>query len=342
MEEIEEEFALWLDENHRRFRNLTDAVLSITTNLMTERQLNYLSITGRTKDKQSCIGKIKRKAYDNPKLQMTDISGIRIIVFFESDIERVSQLIRESFRVDEANSSNADSRMSPDQVGYRSVHYVCDLGPLRSKLPEFAGLQDLNFEFQVRTVLQHAWAELAHDRNYKFTGKLPRPMERKLFLLAGLLETADQGIEDLSTQIDHYVDEVNREATQGSLAIEVNTLSVFGFVEQWAKDNGVSLFEPKGNTRSERLIREMTDFGIKTLADLKEIIPPNYANLTKEDEQTVLGIVRRWMLISDPDKFVKKVKVDWKLSPRTMRALKRFLPEEKTDLIATKLIRMKD
>lgn len=46
--------------------------------------------------------------------------------------------------------------MSVDQTGYRSVHFVCDIGSARAALPEFNGLSGLKFEIQIRTVLQHA------------------------------------------------------------------------------------------------------------------------------------------------------------------------------------------
>ena len=82
-------------------------------------------------------------------------------------------MITGSFNIDEKNSLDKKILLASDQIGYRSVHFVCDLGAQRSGLPEFKDLGGLKFEIQVRTVLQHAWAELAHDRNYKFSGTLP-------------------------------------------------------------------------------------------------------------------------------------------------------------------------
>lgn len=83
-------------------------------------------------------------------------------------------MITGSFNIDEKNSLDKKILLASDQIGYRSVHFVCDLGAQRSGLPEFKDLGGLKFEIQVRTLLQHAWAELAHDRNYKFSGTLLR------------------------------------------------------------------------------------------------------------------------------------------------------------------------
>lgn len=193
-------FEDWLKKHLPRHGNLTEAVVSIVKSLLSDAKIPFLSVTGRTKDERNCIEKVKRKNYERPQNQLTDISGIRIIVYFEHDVEAVSKIIENSFRVDMENSLNRDNVLSTNEVGYRSVHYVCDLGNDRIKLPEFSAFANLRFEFQVRTVLQHAWAELAHDRNYKFAGRLPKPLERKLFLLAGILETADSGFSELSHQ----------------------------------------------------------------------------------------------------------------------------------------------
>ena len=46
-------------------------------------------------------------------------------------------------------------------------------------LPEMKLFSGIPFEIQVRTILQHAWAEFAHDRNYKFRGVLPDVIARR-------------------------------------------------------------------------------------------------------------------------------------------------------------------
>jgi len=163
----------WLDSALPRHDRLTRAVVSIVENILGEQQIPYLAVSGRTKDRVSAIEKIRRKGYADPRAQLTDLSGIRIVVYFESDVQRVAALVNQAFNVDSANSFDKDSLLSTNQLGYRSVHFVCDLGKKRAAVDEYKGIADLKFEFQIRTVLQHAWAELAHDRNYKFSGKLP-------------------------------------------------------------------------------------------------------------------------------------------------------------------------
>ena len=68
------------------------------------------------------------------------------------------------------------------------------LDPSREHHPDFAHLRGHRAQMQVRTVLQHAWAEFEHDIRYK--GQMPaehaRDFDRRFTLAAGLLELADR------------------------------------------------------------------------------------------------------------------------------------------------------
>ncbi|NMG43819.1 GTP pyrophosphokinase [Aromatoleum toluvorans] len=313
----------WLDETLPRHARLTQAVVTIIENLLKSREIDYLTITGRTKDKQGALEKIKRKGYKDPAKQLTDLSGIRIIVFFESDIQAVSELVTASFCVDKENSLNKDRLLSTDQIGYRSVHFVCDLGDQRGTLPEFHGLSGLKFEFQVRTVLQHAWAELAHDRNYKFSGKLPREIERKLYLYAGMLEIADKGFDEISTQIDDYIRSLQQRSAEGDLSAEIDSISLAQFIEDWSRENDFPLDEAFFKDKYGELVEELKQFGVTTLFDLKEIIPNGYQKISKQvgHSTTAYGLIRNWMLITDWRRFLREVTFNWVMSePEIFRA----------------------
>lgn len=322
----------WLDITLPKHRRLTDAVVTIIENLLKTNNVDYLTITGRTKEKESALEKIKRKGYKNPGAQLTDLSGIRVIVYFESDVIKVSNLIDSSFCVDKENSLNQDELLSIDQMGYRSVHFVCDLGSKRGSLPEFKEISELKFEFQVRTVLQHAWAELAHDRNYKFSGKLPKEIERELFLYAGMLEIADKGFDALSSKIDDYINKLKQKSQAGDLGTEINSISLVQFIDNWCKDNGVTLEEPFSTDQYSELVNELKMFGVQTLEQLNNIIPSVYAEVYKRrgHKSTIYGIVRDWMLIHDWRKFLREVEFDWVMS--NPHIFNEFFDEEELDV----------
>ena len=48
------------------------------------------------------------------------------------------------------------------------------LGSNRRKLSEYKKFDGLVAEIQIRTVLQHAWAEIEHDIRYKSTSTIPK------------------------------------------------------------------------------------------------------------------------------------------------------------------------
>ncbi len=78
------------------------------------------------------------------------------------------------------------------------------LAPQRALLPEYERSADSITEIQVRTVLQHAWAEIEHDIQYKSASVIPAEIRRRFMSLAGMLEIADresQAIQDADKRL---------------------------------------------------------------------------------------------------------------------------------------------
>jgi ppGpp synthetase/RelA/SpoT-type nucleotidyltranferase len=88
---------------------LTNVVQFVLQNVLQYKGIEFLSVTGRTKDVISAREKIHRKQYKDPKTQLTDISGIRIVTFLEHQVEEISQVIKETFDIDESNSLDRGS-----------------------------------------------------------------------------------------------------------------------------------------------------------------------------------------------------------------------------------------
>ena len=80
------------------------------------------------------------------------------------------------------------------QFGYASRHLLIGLDAAREGQASYEVLRGRSAQVQVRTVLQHAWAEFEHDIRYK--GTMPdehaRDFDRRFTLAAGLLELADR------------------------------------------------------------------------------------------------------------------------------------------------------
>jgi len=187
-------------------------------------------IEGRTKKVASFAGKILRKSYGDPLLEMTDLYGLRVITQINSEVEAVCRFIRKAmiapdgtitrgasevtgarklFVIDEKNSEDKLERLNRGEFGYRSVHFVVSLD--RRAFPADAdpdfqpeALGALKLEIQVRTQLQHAWADISHDRLYKGAFKPPPRFVRESARLAALLEDADGAFIRLVEGLDDY------------------------------------------------------------------------------------------------------------------------------------------
>jgi ppGpp synthetase/RelA/SpoT-type nucleotidyltranferase len=131
------------------------------------------------------------------------LAGVRITTFFLRSVARVDEVLHREFEIVE-RIDKAASLWKEGRLGYQSVHYLVRLGTNRVALGEYQTFKGLLAEIQVRTVLQHAWAEIEHDIQYKSLETIPDQIRRRFVSLAGLIEIADrefQAIQDEDEQI---------------------------------------------------------------------------------------------------------------------------------------------
>lgn len=283
--------------------SLTSTCKVMLSRILAENNVDVLSVSGRTKNISSVLEKIRRKRYSSPEIQMTDLTGVRVIVFFESQVSIVSELIRKVFDVDEDNSVDRDTILGDDRIGYRSVHFVCSLGRARSRLSEYKNIHNLKFEIQVRTVLQHAWAELAHDRAYKFSSELPGNLQRKLNLYSGMLEVVDRGFDEVSNEIDQYASTV--EATHLTLIKnhKIDSINIQKVVDE-IEDKYSMEFAEMPIDRS--FVDELEAFGVSKVGDLIDLISDDFISdfkVSRGEKSTNIGIIRSAMMYKDFEKY---------------------------------------
>lgn len=304
----------WYASNRSLYEAFTNEIYEIIRKLLADAGMNPQTIQRRTKDLESFRDKLPRVDYD-PK-QMQDLSAIRIILYVKGDIEQVVEILRSAFDIDETRSIDKARELGIDRVGYRSVHIVASLLDERLKLSENRKFSGLFFEVQVTTVLAHAWAEIEHDRSYKFSGKLPGELQRRFRLLAGALEMMDNEAWSIASEVDKYSKDVTTKTKMGKLdEVEINSTSLMQYMKEKFGDvpSVVQSFGPKGSDLSLELIEELNSMNMKTLADLDKIIP---SNLKEEIQRTqhdlnFLGLIRDILTIFDARKFYEKA---WKSS----------------------------
>ena len=294
----------WLTPLHQKHTRLTLTIVDMLNKLLERKSIKVLNVSGRTKAVEGIQEKIRRKNYRDPKVELTDLTGIRVITFFNSQIDEVCALMEEEFEIDRENSLDKASALGVDRIGYRSVHYVCKLKSDRISLAEYGDFANLNFEVQIRTILQHAWAELAHDRTYKFSARLPEDIERRLNLYAGLLEIADGGFDSITKEIAIYTSDLQKRTEKGELDIEINSLSL----EKYAADH-LGAFSLEEVDRIEGIagdtIDELKRFGIKTFKELDLLLSPEFISAYKKhmEASTSFGFLRDAMMFEDLDKY---------------------------------------
>jgi ppGpp synthetase/RelA/SpoT-type nucleotidyltranferase len=179
-----------------------DALRAILRVALREEQISVQTIDARGKSVESLEAKAEkphendanRPKYANPLADITDLAGVRVIVFLENDVAEVRELVRRVFEVREELEVDALS-------GYRGLHLIVALRDNRSELLEYKRFSGRLAEIQVRTVLQHAWAEIEHGIGYKPRMPIPEAIRRQLRDLSGTLGTADHGLQEVASRV---------------------------------------------------------------------------------------------------------------------------------------------
>ncbi|MBC7975572.1 MAG: GTP pyrophosphokinase family protein [Myxococcales bacterium] len=161
--------------------------------------LKLHSITLRVKTRDSVAAKLARPDRTYGALwELTDLVGLRVITYFEDGVDRVGRVLEAHLPIDFRHSVDKRKPAAEDRFGYRSLHYVCRMSP------EDRVHGEIRYEIQIRTLLEHAWAEIEHDLGYKSRDSVPAVARRRLNRLAGLLELADQEFAAIRRDLAEY------------------------------------------------------------------------------------------------------------------------------------------
>ena len=164
--------------------------------------IDVIDVQHRVKDFESFYEKIQRKGYSKPFEETEDICGLRIICYYPSDLDKISEIINREFDVLE--STDKAALLEPDRFGYRSIHFIVSVKEAWSKAPNYRGLSGLKAEIQLRTILMHAWADVQYKLAYKKKEHVPPQLRRKLSQLSALFEVADQQLDSLREEREKY------------------------------------------------------------------------------------------------------------------------------------------
>ena len=194
-------------DNLPRFREVEAQVRDSLKRTLADAGLLVAAIESRVKGYDSLAGKLELKGHKyNSLADLTDILGLRVITFYIDDVDKVASAVERLFTVDWENSVDKRKIHDIDSFGYLSLHYICSI-------PDFP----YRFEIQMRTLLQHAWANMDHDTGYKSGVEIPKRYMRNMSRLAGMLELVDEEFSKIRIELTDYRRRVQALVRSGNL-----------------------------------------------------------------------------------------------------------------------------
>jgi ppGpp synthetase/RelA/SpoT-type nucleotidyltranferase len=204
---------------------------SLIEECLDDAKIRYQSVQARVKAKKKL-----RDKYSNPEKNygrlddITDLVGLRIITYYEDEVDLAAEVIRREFEIDLENS--ADRRNSePDRFSYHAINYVCHHSAQRLGSVEYRRFSGLRCEIQITSILRHAWSEIEHDW-YDLRDAFPAEIKRRFYRMAALLEVAESEFLELRKRRSDYQRSiaVRIEANVSGLALD--SVSLRSLIEQ--------------------------------------------------------------------------------------------------------------
>lgn len=268
------------DKKCKLYTEFIDNMETLIKFLLNQYQILVHSVSSRLKEKQSAEEKLSLQGRNIEKLNdMRDICGLRIITYYPDQVDTISSMILNEFNVDHKHSTDKRKTIDPDRFGYLSVHYIVKLSTDRLKLTEYRRFSDCQAEIQIRSILQHAWAEIEHNLGYKTKEAVPREIRRRFSRLAGILEIADDEFVNVREELYRYENIIAQEIANVPDKVKVDETTLKVYLKH-------SPLVQKVNSKIERathnilvkeeptpdLHRRLRYLGLKKIADVNEAL----------------------------------------------------------------------
>jgi len=258
-------------QKRQLYKRYAEQIKAILRESLNRARIRIASVEERAKTVDSFADKASEPSSTNPNLpkypipikDITDLAGVRIITFFPRAVDEVDGIIESEFEVIE-KSDKSDILREEERFGYQSVHYLVKLKANRIALPEYCQFDGLIAEIQVRTILQHAWAEIEHDIQYKSVEIIPTEIHRRFIALAGLIEIADrefQAIQDADNELTQKARESVEEGRLEEIEITPDALKAYldkklgsdGRVSAWSYEWEARILRKMGFTNFSQI-----------------------------------------------------------------------------------------
>ncbi len=243
-------FRNFYDSNRLLLENARKTYVRIIGALIRQSDIGEVTkIEGRVKDREECIKKFQRKyqsrleadeqAYEI-KDYISDLIGVRIICLYEDQIEVVSAVLRQHFKVIDVTDKISAVESTESSFGYKGLHMDLALNESMSASAKYRQYADYACEVQIRSLIQDAWSVLDHKIKYKKS--IPNELKRRINILSALFELADREFKEIRNAtaellqqatvapIDDVAEESWQAAGQSPAPASEKTINAFNFL----------------------------------------------------------------------------------------------------------------
>lgn len=278
--------SLLLDDYRRQLpllEKLQQVVMAQLKQAVTKSGLELNQMESRIKGEASLAGKLLRKGSKYHSISdVTDLLGVRVITYYNEDVDRIASIAETLFEIDWSNSVDKRKMHQFDSFGYNSLHFVCRVPKSLYSDPACPELNEVPFELQMRTVLQHLWSDIQHDIGYKSEIETPMEYHRALSRLAGLLELADNEFSRIRTDITDYRRRIRSQMEQGRLEkvpLDGDTFTAYLQKKPFEKLNRQIAAINQAELYSGSLmpyLPVLRHMGMQTVADVERMMAEDY------------------------------------------------------------------
>lgn len=167
-------------------------VLNAIKEIARDQGITLQILTSRVKEIESAVAKLSRKSYQNPMLEMTDLVGVRAVCLLTPDVEVMCRALESysGLKLQKSRDTSKEYEAAPEKFGYQSHHFEIR-ATVDMVIDGIKVSSETCCELQIRTLMQHAYAEVVHDSIYKSSWGAPTRAVRFVSSSAALIETAD-------------------------------------------------------------------------------------------------------------------------------------------------------